>query len=133
MITQTLRGYVWVFCMYLATTTSDLMSYSFGARTEHIPSPWLFTFFTTVIAQIFLVILFLSMLREFKNTYTRGVLLFTASAFAVNVISALNRQNYTSFGFPHWVSTFLWLAATVLLGFRMDQILKWHNSEIKAN
>ena len=63
----------------------------------------------------------------------RAVLILSAMTFACNIIFALHPYEYISFSIPYWLSGWLWFIATVLLGYRTDQLLKEHRKEIEAN
>jgi ABC-type Na+ efflux pump permease subunit len=133
MTTPTLRGYVWAFCLYLATTVKELSYHPTALSESHVSLPLFLTFFPSVIAPAVVIVFFLAMFREFNNPLIKTVLLFSAVPFALSILSALHHYSYISFTFPRWISTFFWLAATILLGYRTDQLLKQSSQEIEAN
>jgi hypothetical protein len=129
----TLRGYVWVFCMYLALTVNQIARYRTVIRPPHFERSIFFTLFPNVIAPAFVIFIFLSLLPVFRSGLVRAVLIFSALAFACNIVFALYQYEYISFGIPHWISSWAWFIATVFLGYRTDRLLKEHNKEIEAN
>ena len=129
----TLRGYVWAFCMYLALMIDQIARYNTVVRPPHFDHSVFFTLFPNVIGPAFVIFIFLSALSAFRNNLMRAVLIFSAITFACTIVFALHQYEYTSFSIPHWLSGWTWFIATVLLGYRTDQLLKEGNREIETN
>ena len=127
----TLRGYVWGFCLYFALLINQL-SHHTAIRAPYIDRSF-FTFFASVIGPGWCIFLFISVLPKFRNSLMRAVLILSAFGFAFSIVFALYQYEYISFGIPHWFSGCSWFIATVLLGYRTDQLLKEQNQEIEAN
>lgn len=128
---KTVRGYVWVFCVYLGSTV-EWLSHR-GVRHEpNVHLSMLFTFFPFVIGNVFLTWLFLDLLREADNWIEKGVCILSAIVFALDAAANLHQFGYMPINIWPSLSGLLLLFATVLLGYRSDQILKKNNSEIET-
>ena len=132
MIKPSLRGYVWFFCIYLVVAVKEL-DHRVQPVSPRTDLSFFLTLFPQVIAPVLIAVCLLAMLSEFKNSLIKAVLLLTSLTFVSNGLSALHRYGYISFAIPHWVSTFFWLTATVLLGYRTNQLLRQYSQEIEAN
>ena len=126
----TLRGIVWAFCLYLSVVISDI---AHTGRT--IPAPHfdhsLNTLFLAVLGPIFCAWLVVYFSFNTKDRAIQTVGIISAIAFAFGILFALHQFEYISIGIPHYLSSWSWFIATVLLGYRMDQILKSRNSKIE--
>jgi len=129
----TLRGYVWAFCMYLALVIDQIAHYDTVIRPPHFDHSVVFTLVPNVIVPTFVIFIFLSALSAFRNKIMRAVLIFSAITFACSIVFALHQFEYISFSTPHWISGWTWFIATILLGYRTDQLLKVNNREIETN
>jgi hypothetical protein len=130
---QTLRGYVWAFCLYLALAISALAHQGAKIRPPHFERSFFYALFPGVVGPAIVMAMCLGLLTEFKDPIVKAVLIFTAASFAFSAASSLHQYEYISFATPHWLSTCSWLFATVLLGYRTDQLLKAGNKEIELN
>lgn len=132
METPTLRGYVWVFCMYLACTVDQIAHTGGAIGPSHLERS-LFTLFTDVGAPLLAILIVLSFFPAYRNGLIRTVLFLSAFTFVCQAIFALHHYEYIAFGIPHWLSGWSWFIATCLLGYRTDQLLKQNSREIEAN
>ena len=134
MLKPTLSGYVWVFCMYLGCAVSYIAHIG---TVPMYPLPpersFFFVLFPQVIAPVGIIYVYLSLLSVFKNDLMRAVLILSLITFACNIVSSLHKNEYISFGIPHFISGWTWFIATVLLGYRTSQLLNESNKEIEAN
>ena len=133
MRTQTLRGYVWIFCVYLILAVQQIAHRGAAIRSPHLERSFLTVLFPSIIAPGFVMIMMLGLLPEFRNPLTRLVLFFSAAGFACSAVFSLYQHEYISFRIPHWMSGLSWFLATVLLGYRTNQLLTLHNTEIEFN
>jgi membrane protein DedA with SNARE-associated domain len=133
MRTQTLRGYVWVFSIYLILAVQQIANRGAAIRSPHLERSFFNALFPGVIAPGLVMIMMLGLLAEFRNTFTRLVLILSAAGFACSAVFSLYTYEYISFKIPHWMSWLSWCLATVLLGYRTNQLLKQHNTEIESN
>jgi len=93
----------------------------------------LFTFFPFVIANVFLTWMFLALMREVDSWIEKGVCILSAVSFGLDAARNLHQFGYLPIDIPHSLSGLAFLFATVLLGYRVDQILKESNREIETN
>ena len=129
---KTVRGYVWIFCAYLAITV-EWLSYR-GVRHEpEVHLSMLFTFFPLFIGNVVLAWCFFYFLRKADNWIEKGVCILSAISFALDAAANLHQFGYLPINIWPSLSGLLFLFATVLLGYRTDQILKKNNSEIETN
>ena len=129
---KTVRGYVWIFCAYLAITVEWLS----GREVRHESNVHLsifLTFFPLVISNVLLVWMFLSLVREVTGWVEKGVCILSAIAFALHAAADLYQFGYLTINVWPPLSGLSFLFATVLLGYRTDQILKKCNREIETN
>jgi uncharacterized membrane protein YfcA len=130
---QTLRGYVWAFCLYLALAISAITRHGAQIRPPHFERSFFYALFPGVIGPAIVMAMCLGLLAEFKDPITKAAITFTAASFAFSAVFSLHQYEYISFATPHWLSTCSWLVATVLLGYRIDQLLKTGNKEVELN
>lgn len=114
---QTLRGYVWVFALYLALAISAIAHRDAVVRPPHLERSFFYALFPSFIAPLILTIMCLGLLAEFEHPITKLVLVFTAMHFALSAFFSLHQFEYISFSTPHSLSTCSWLIATALLGY----------------
>lgn len=125
MLKPTLRGYIWFFCVYLSSTVTWL------SRGHHDPNAHLSVLFT--LFPFVLTYIFLSLIRQVNNWIEKGVCILSAISFALDAADNLHQFGYLPLGIPHSLSGLIFLFATILLGYRIDQILKESNREIETN
>ena len=129
----TLRGYVWIFCVYLSSTVQWLAGPGAAHHEPNVHLPIFLTFFPIVLANVFLTCLFFMLIREVDNRMEKGVCILSAIAFALDAAANLHQFGYMPINIWPSLSGLLLLFATVLLGYRTDQILKKNNSEIETD
>ena len=129
----TLRGYVWIFCFYLASTVQWLSPRGAVHHEPNVHLSMLFTFFPFVIANVFLTWMFLALMREVDSWIEKGVCILSAVSFGLDAARNLHQFGYLPIDIPHSLSGLAFLFATVLLGYRVDRILKESNREIETN
>lgn len=132
MKTKTVRGYVWIFCAYLAITV-EWLSRREVRHESAVHLSMFFTFFPLVIANVFLTWMFLSIVREVNNWIEKGICILSAISFALHAAANLHQFGYLPINIWPSLSGLSFLFATVLLGYRTDQILKKCNREIETN
>ena len=133
MRTQTIRGYVWVFCIYLAVMVHQLARHGTSIRPPHLERSFFYALFPGVIAPTVVMLMCLGLLKEFQNRFDKLVLTFTALNLVLSAVFALHQYEYISFSMPHVLTSCSWLIATVLLGYRVDALLKEHDKEIEMS
>jgi hypothetical protein len=130
---KTVRGYVWIFCLYLASTVEWLSHLNRTIRPPHVDRSFFFTLFPNVIGPILLALMFLALLRETENRVEKAVLILSAMTFVFSAVLALHQLGYITTSIPHSLSGLSLLIATALLGHRTDQILKQHDKRIEIS
>jgi hypothetical protein len=73
----------------------------------------------------------LSLTRKTTNWIERVVLILSATVFALDATSVLHRLGYFPTNVPSRISHWTFFIATVLLGYRTDQILKQQDKRIE--
>ena len=112
--TKAIRGYVWIFCVYLATAIEQICHWDAVIRPPHFERSFFFPLFPNVIGPAICVVMAFSALTEFQSHIERAVIILTAMTFAFSAIFALHQFEYISFSLPHSLSSWSWLLATVL-------------------
>jgi ABC-type Fe3+-siderophore transport system permease subunit len=118
--------------MYLACAAVSVAHHGDAISAPHYERSFL-ALFSAVIGPIIVGGMCLGLLTEFKYPTTKLVLAFTAAHFACSAVFSLYQYEYISLRIPHWLSGLSWFLATVLLGYRTNQILKQHNIEVESN
>lgn len=127
MIVQTLRGQVWLFCMYLACAI-DSIARQKNLRPAHVDRSFP-TLFISVVTPLVIVFMCLSLLRHTRSDIERGIVLLTAATFTSSTLSALHQFGYIWLSVPHLLPSSFWLIATLLMGYRTDQLLQRRDRE----
>jgi hypothetical protein len=117
------RWYVWIFCFYLESTLHWIFRPGSSVPLSHL-DPSFFAFFELIFAPLFCVWMFLSFTRQTANWIERTILILSAIVFALDVASALHRLGYFPLYVSPQISHWTFFVATVLLGYRTDQVLK---------
>jgi hypothetical protein len=125
------RWYVWIFCFYLESTLHWILKRSSNAPPAHL-DPSFFAFFDLIFAPLFCVWILFWFARATTNWVERAVLILSAIVFSLDVASALHRFGYIAFYVLPQISGWTFLAATILLGYRTDQVLKYQDKRIET-
>jgi hypothetical protein len=126
------RWYVWAFCFYLALTLQGILTRGPSRPLPHVDLSF-FAFFDLVFAHLFCAWISFSLLRQTANWLERIVLILTAIVFVLDATSNLYRLGYFPLYFSLRISHWIFFIATVLLGYRTDQILKQQDKRIEIN
>jgi glucose uptake protein GlcU len=133
MRTKTVRGYVWVFCLYLSSTVEWLSHLNRTIRPPHVDRSFFFTLFPNALGPVVLALIFLLLLRETENWVEKAVLILSAMTFVFSAVFALHQFGYIAMSSPHSLSGLSFFIATALLGYRTDQILKQQDKGIEIS
>jgi hypothetical protein len=125
------RWYVWIFCFYLGSALHTILRRSSSAPLPHL-DPSFFTFFQRIFAPLFCVWIVLWLARATTSWIERTFLILNAIVFGLDVASALHRLGYFSHYISPQLSRWTFFFATVLLGYRTDQILKNQDERIET-
>jgi hypothetical protein len=93
------------------------------------------TFFNVmnlVVTPAFMVWLCLALTKETSNRLDKAILILVVADYAVILTRTFSRLGYLPFYISPRISPWLFFIATVLLGYRMDQILKDQNKRIET-
>jgi hypothetical protein len=125
------RWYFWIFCIYLETTLHWIFRRGSSAQLPHLDVSF-YILFNLIFVPLFCAWLALSFVGHTRNWVERAILILTATVFVLNIASALHRLDY----FPPYlsprVSNWISFVATILLGYRTDQVLKNQDKRIEA-
>jgi hypothetical protein len=125
------RWYVWIFCFYLGLTLQGMLIKSSSAPLPQ-SEPRFFAFFELTFVPLLCAWTFLLLIRVTANGIEKAILLLSAIKFALYAASGLHRLSY----FPPYVSPrishWTFFVATVLLGYRTDQVLKNQDKRIET-
>jgi hypothetical protein len=124
----TLRTYVWSFCLYLFSTANWIFLRSKGDWSLYKERS--FTNITNLITQGFVIFLFVCIFAELRNAIDKWIVALSIASFAMTLLFDLHRLNYMPSVIPHWLAGFIFFLATIVFGYRIDQLLKTHNAEI---
>jgi hypothetical protein len=133
MRTKTIRGYVWVFCLYLSATVDWLCHLNRTVRPSHADRSFFFTLFPSIIGPLLLALMFLLLMRETENWVEKAVLILSAMTFGFSAVFALHQFEYIAIGVPRALSGLSLFIATALSGYRTDQILKQQDKRIEIS
>jgi hypothetical protein len=127
------RWYVWIFCYSLWLTLRRILKPAPTAPPIHVHIPFFafFDSFELVFAPLLCVWILLWLIRGTSNWIERVILILGASGFAIDAVSAVHRLGF-AFNVSPQVSRWTFLAATILLGYRTDQVLKYQDKRIEA-
>jgi hypothetical protein len=126
------RWYVWIFCYCLWSTLHWILKPGSTSPPTHVDTPFFafFNFFELFFAPLLCAWILLWLTRRTSNWIERVILILGASHFALNVVSAVHRLGFAFYVSPQ-ISRWTLLAATVLLGYRTDQVLKYQDKRIE--
>jgi hypothetical protein len=125
---KTLRTYVWLFSLYIFTTVQ--MFHHSQLENTRYPDHSVLNIANLILGSALAIIVFVSLFAELRNVIDKWVVLLSALGCALTLAFNLYRLNYISFYVPYLLSSFTSLIATILFGFRIDQLLKKHNAVI---
>jgi hypothetical protein len=128
---MTTRSYVWAFCFYLALTLQMIFSSRASMPSSHL-DPSFFTLFNGVFIRLFCAWIFLLLIRHTANWVERTVLILSAIRFVLMAMGELRRLDYIPLNISPQISHWTFFVATVLLGYRTDQILKQQDKRIET-
>ena len=128
----TVRMYVWTFCFYLFVTLQWVFSKHLSTPLSHLD----FSLFTAMdlFGQLFAAWIIWSILFNNKgwNRIERLILILTGSSFVLVALVTIHRFGYFPY-IPRQISHWLFFTATILVGYRMDQVLKAVHNQGEAN
>jgi len=125
------RWYVWIFCFYLGSTLHTILRRGSSAPLPHL-DPSFFAFFELILAPLFCVWIVFWLTRATTNWIERAILILNAIVFVLGVASALHRLGYFPTYISPRISHWTFFVATVLLGYRTDQVLKNQDERIET-
>jgi hypothetical protein len=127
------RWYVWIFCYCLWSTLHSILKPAHSSPPVHLDIPFsaFFNFIELVFGPLLCAWILLWLIRGTSNWIERVILILGASYFALSVISAVHRFGFAFYVSPQ-ISRWTFLAATVLLGYRTDQVLKYQDKRIET-
>jgi len=125
------RWYVWIFCFYLESTLHWILKRNSNAPPTHL-DPSFFIFVDLIFGPLFCVWILFGFARATTNWVERTVLILSAIVFALDAASALHRLGYIVLYVSPQISRWTLLAATILLGYRTDQVLKYQDKRIET-
>jgi len=124
-----LRGYVWMFCLYLFVATQWLFRHLHPANGFDADRS-LLNVIPSLLGPAFCIFICFSMFLGFKDRLDKCVALLSTVGFIVSLLFDLYKFDYIHFAIPRSLSGFMFFLATIVLGYRIDQLLKAHNAEI---
>jgi hypothetical protein len=124
------RWYVWIFCCLLASTLHT-MSKGHTVVTSRL-EPSFFVFYDGIVAPLLCVFIVFPLIRQTPNWIERTVLILMAFGFVLGAVSVLHQLNYIAISTMPQVSHWSFVLATVLLGYRTDQVLKYQDRRIET-
>jgi hypothetical protein len=87
--------------------------------------------FEMVFAPLFCAWILFWIIRGTSNLIERVILILGVFHFALNAVSAVHRLGFAFYVSPQ-ISRWTFLAATILLGYRTDQVLKYQDKRIET-
>ena|SRR5665213_3721864 len=124
------RWYVWAFCFYLASTLKWIFRPHSSMSLSHLNLSF-FTFFDLIFVRLYCIWIVLWLTRATGNWVERTFLVLNAIVFSLSIALTLHRLGYFSPYISPQISDWIFFVATVLLGYRTDQILKQQDKRIE--
>jgi hypothetical protein len=103
----------------------------FGPPPIHLDTSF-FAFFNLIFAPLFCAWMLLWLIRRTSNWIERVVLILSAFVFTLDAISTVFRLGFITFSVSPQIPRWTFLAATILLGYRTDQVLKYQDKRIET-
>jgi hypothetical protein len=125
------RWYFWIFCLYLEQTLQWVFKWRTSVPPSHIDRSF-FAFFNLMFVPLFCVWIALSIMRLTQNWMERTIIVLTAITFVLQATATLYRLNYLPIYPSSRVSHWLQFVATLLLGYRTNEVLKNQEETIEA-
>jgi hypothetical protein len=125
------RFYVWTFCLCLATNVRLLVRPNPPFEPTHLGLSF-FVVMNQLVTPMFLISLLLTFTKETSNRIEKTILLLVLADYAMVLVRSLFRLGYLPFYVSPRLSQWLIFIATILLGYRMDQVLKDQEKKIEA-
>lgn len=125
------RWYVWIFCFYLASTIHWMLKGDSSVSTSHLDLSF-FTFFDLIFMRLYCIWMVLWLTRATTNWVERVFLVLNAIVFALSVALTLHRLGYFSPDISPQISSWIFFVATVLLGYRTDEVVKQQDKRIET-
>jgi hypothetical protein len=128
----TARSYVWAFCLCLVTNIRLLLRPNPAFEPSHIG----FSFYVLMNDIVFpagAAVIILLLTKETSSRLNRAILILGAADSAMMLIRTFSQLGYLPFYVSPRISQWLFFIATVLLGYRMDRVLKDQNKRIETS
>ena len=127
----TARFYVWTFCLCLATNVRLLVRPNPAFEPIYLGLSF-FVVMNLVVSPAFVIWLFLVLTKETSSRLEKAILILVVADCAMVLVRTFSRLGYLPFYVSPRISQWLFFIATILLGYRMDQVLKDQNKRIET-
>jgi hypothetical protein len=125
------RWYVWIFFYCLATSLHLLFKGGPIAEPVHLALSF-YVVFSSLLIPLFAIGILLQVAKETTNWIDRTFLILVAADMTLRLPTTFYQLGYFAHYVPLQICHWIFFVATVLLGYRMDQVLKDQDKRIET-
>ena len=125
------RLYDWIFCLCLMTNVRLLLWPNPAFEPIHLVLSF-FVLVNSLVVPLAALGILLQLTRETAYRIEKAIQLLVAADFAMVLTHTFSRLGYLPFYVSPRISQWLFFIATILLGYRMDQVLRDQNKRIET-
>jgi hypothetical protein len=125
------RWYVWIFILCLVSNLHLLFKNGPIAEPVHLELSF-YVIFNMLFVPLFVIWMLIRFTKETTNWVDRAFLILVAADATLGLPTTFYRLGYFAYYVPPGISHWIFFIATILLGYRMDQVLRNQDQRIET-